>query len=229
MSPIAYSPKITYDGLVGYWDAANSKSYPGSGTIWRDLSGNGNHGTLSTGSIGTVSGSGVMAFNGTSDYVNCGNDNSLKISEALTICAWIKPNTGVFMNIVGDYTGDNRSQHRFAIGVYGKPRFDSANVDGTMVLESTNAVVNGAWSYVAVIRESSIGTINHYTNGILNGSGVSSNVPPNGEVDNTEIGASGNGTENFNGKISNVQIYNRALSQSEITQNFQAHRSRYGI
>lgn len=42
-------PNIVEDGLVLYLDAANKKSYPGSGTVWKDLSGNGNDGTLTNG------------------------------------------------------------------------------------------------------------------------------------------------------------------------------------
>ena len=43
---IKHSPRIVTDGLVVHYDAANTKSYPGSGTAWKDLSGKGNNGTI---------------------------------------------------------------------------------------------------------------------------------------------------------------------------------------
>jgi len=92
MGSIQYSPKIVTDSLVLYLDAANVKSYIGSGISWYDLSGNGNTGTLSTENIGTVSGSGVMAFNGSSDYIQNTNTNNL-ISSVGSISYWIKKET----------------------------------------------------------------------------------------------------------------------------------------
>jgi len=65
---LAHNPKVVVDGLVGYWDAANTKSYPGSGTVWSDLVGT-NHGTLVSESIGTTN-PGYMTFDSCSyDYI----------------------------------------------------------------------------------------------------------------------------------------------------------------
>ena len=72
---MAYSngPKIVTDGLVLCLDAANSKSYPGTGTAWNDLSGNGNNGTLING-VGYNSNNGVsLVFDGVNDYANISN------------------------------------------------------------------------------------------------------------------------------------------------------------
>ena len=65
-----YSPKIVTDGLVLCLDAANSKSYPGSGTSWNDLSRNNNTGTLTNGPTYTSSFGGSSVFDGTNDYVS---------------------------------------------------------------------------------------------------------------------------------------------------------------
>ena len=65
-----HSPRIITNGLVLALDAANVKSYPGSGTVWKDLSGNNNNGTLVNG-VGYNSGNlGYLAFDGTYDYVS---------------------------------------------------------------------------------------------------------------------------------------------------------------
>ena len=66
-------PEIVEDGLVLALDAGNTKSYPGSGTTWTDLSGNGNNGSLVNG-VGYNSGNlGSLSFDGVNDYVNFGN------------------------------------------------------------------------------------------------------------------------------------------------------------
>lgn len=73
-------PNIVTDGLVLYLDAANTKSYPGSGTTWNDLSGNGNNGTLINGYIFNSIGNGNLVFDGSNDYVNI-NAQTLLILE----------------------------------------------------------------------------------------------------------------------------------------------------
>ena len=65
---LSHSPSIVTNGLVLCLDAANSKSYPGSGTTWTDLSGRGNNGTLVNG-VGYNSGNlGSLVFDGVDDY-----------------------------------------------------------------------------------------------------------------------------------------------------------------
>ena len=68
---------IIPDGLILHLDAANTKSYPGSGTVWKDLSGNGRDGTLIDGVGYSTDNGGTLVFDGTDDYVDCGNDNIL--------------------------------------------------------------------------------------------------------------------------------------------------------
>lgn len=65
-----HSPNIVTSGLVLAWDAANPKSYPGSGTAIYDLSGNGNHGTLYNGTGFSTNYKGVLTFDGVNDYVD---------------------------------------------------------------------------------------------------------------------------------------------------------------
>ena len=69
----AYSPKILTDGLVFAVDAANKKSYPGSGTTWTDLAGS-NDGTLTNGPTFNSGDGGSIVFDGTDDLVDFGNN-----------------------------------------------------------------------------------------------------------------------------------------------------------
>ena len=66
--PNNYGPRIVTDGLVLCLDAGNSKSYPGSGTAWNDLSRNGNNGTLNGPTFNSAD-RGSIVFDGTNDYV----------------------------------------------------------------------------------------------------------------------------------------------------------------
>ena len=67
---IFYNPRTITDGLVLCLDAANRKSYPGSGTTWTDLSGRGNTGTLTNGPTYSSANGGSIVFDGTDDIVN---------------------------------------------------------------------------------------------------------------------------------------------------------------
>ena len=214
-------PDINEFGLVGYWDAANVKSYPGSGTIWRDLSGNGNHGTLSTGSIGTVSGSGVMAFNGSNDYVDLSKDPEFE--KPATISMWFRADLLANTLIGYDWVYWSLGFSSNKINYY---MYDGAQHNWL----STTPLITKQWYHLVVISDNTSSEI--YIDG--KSDGISETITwfdhIGGANHDLEIGALNNGTgQPFNGQISNVQIYDRMLSQSEITQNFQAMRSRYGI
>ena len=81
---IAYNPRIVTDGLVLALDAGNTKSYPGSGTTWTDLSGQGNNGTLNSVDISN----GYSLFNAQADNINFGTN--FKIAREKTLQFWFK-------------------------------------------------------------------------------------------------------------------------------------------
>jgi len=84
---VGYNPRIVTDGLVLALDAGNTKSYPGSGTTWTDLSGNGNTGTLTNGPTFDSANGGSIVFDGTNDYVQV--TGSITVTSA-TFITWIK-------------------------------------------------------------------------------------------------------------------------------------------
>ena len=81
------------DGLVLCLDAANTRSYPGSGTTWADLSGNGNSGTLTNGPTYSSANGGFLSFDGTNDYVDLGQSNKFA-STNLTLDVWLNLPSG---------------------------------------------------------------------------------------------------------------------------------------
>ena len=102
---LAHSPSTVMNGLVLCLDAANSKSYPGSGDTWFDLSGRGNNGTLVNG-VGYDSGNGgSFSLDGVDDYSSVPSTNGLDLSgtsTSLTVSCWARTtDTGLaFQNLV---------------------------------------------------------------------------------------------------------------------------------
>ena len=89
-SIIDYTTPIVLNGLVLYLDAGNPLSYPGTGTIWTDLSNFGNNGTLINGPTFNSGNGGNIVFDGTNDFVTCGT--AIGKLPNFTISCWIKPN-----------------------------------------------------------------------------------------------------------------------------------------
>jgi len=90
---VGYNPRIVTDGLVLCLDAGNTKSYPGSGTTWNDLSGQGNNGTL-TNMDGSNYSDGALSFDGSNEYVNLtesliGSNQIQTVTSSYTLEAWI--------------------------------------------------------------------------------------------------------------------------------------------
>ena len=87
-------PNIVKDGLVLHLDAANYKSYPGSGTTWSDLSGNGNNGTLTNGPTFDSGNRGSIVFDGSNDFVYLSNPSSLAFGTGdFSIEIWCNPDS----------------------------------------------------------------------------------------------------------------------------------------
>ena len=89
---IAYNTSVVRNGLVLHLDAANRKSYPGTGTAWSDLSGNGNNGTLVNGVTYNSANNGSITFDGVNDYISIAQNSSYRFSntQAFSISAWIR-------------------------------------------------------------------------------------------------------------------------------------------
>jgi hypothetical protein len=207
---------IVKSGLQLYADAGRFDSYIGSGTTWSDLSSNGNNGTLVNGTGYNSSGVGSMVFDGSDDYVNCGN--GITTTTQITVSAWVKLNVNnIFQHIVDSA---NNTWH-LAVLSDGRLYF----WDGGVYHTNGPILSTGKWYHVVGVKTATTNDI--YVNGIL-GSSLDSNVsiPTN----NVWIGRwqpPGDGRI-FNGNISNVQIYDTALSPQQILQNYNTQKLRFG-
>lgn len=218
---LSHSPSIVTDSLILYLDAANTKSYPGTGTVWSDLSGNGNTGTLVNGPTYSSANGGSIVFDGTNDTVNCGNAASLQITVG-TISAWI--------NATSDNSGYNGIiTKQNAWGLFVKDNILISYDWGNSSDRSTGVTVgNGTWKYIVMSFTETIGTPSNNAIIYVNGSAVLTTTVKNVNQ-SVQVTTDGNASQCMSGNISQIAIYNRVLSSTEVTQNFNALRGRFGL
>lgn len=216
-------------------DAGSRISYPGTGTAWTDLSGNANNGTLVNGPTFDSANGGSLVFDGVNDYGSLANSSSISFSTALTLSIWYysgSPSDQAynFLYLKGRTDSDNYNPFLYGDGKY---LWTGSSGRATYTPPSGYIAAN-TWNNL-VISHSSTTTPNIYKNAVLssgytftegNGSFVlgtnSWRVGIGADVERNLMGT-------FNGKIGAIQIYNRALSATEIATNFSLLRGRYGI
>lgn len=228
-------PRIVNDGLVFYVDAADANSYPGSGTTWTDLSGNGNNGTLTNGPTFSSANRGSIVFDGTNDYILINNSTSTNISNNVTYAIWIRPS----VNITN--TGQNNSDvsffrkqtsgSGFILEVFGTTASNkqlSFFVNYPSGVTTTYTLNANIWYYIVGTYDGSVSYL--YVNGSqVATSTFTTTVTTSAAIHIGTFIPSSTPTRNFQGNISNCSIYNRALSTNEILQNYNATKGRYGF
>ena len=220
---VSNGPSIVTSGLVLSLDAADKNSYPGSGTTWTDLSGNANNGTLTNGPTFSSANQGTIVFDGVDDYTSCGNASNLQITVG-TISAWVKTSSPG-----SSYRGIIVKQN--AWGLFVKDSILIAYDWGNFADRTTGInIADGTWKNVAMTFTETIGTPSNNVTIYLNGSAVQIATVKNfNQSVPVELAAGGGGGQNLNGTISGAQIYNRALTASEIAQNYNATKSRFNL
>lgn len=230
----AYSgPEIVNDGLVLALDAGNSRSYPGSGTAWTDISGFGRNGTLTNGPTYSSANGGSIVFDGTNDYVNIGIGKGVnQFSADFAVSAWVMRLSGgpTYGNVIGDYyTGSVATTNEWQIMMSSTAEFNLYRVGSNYVIPNTaSGYSTSQWINVVVSRIGS--TISMYANNNLIATATNSTVFGTA-TGNLNIGIDGNNSsEPLSGRISNIMIYkNKGLTAAEIQQNFNATRARFNI
>ena len=228
---------IVQSGLVLNFDAGVSSSYPGSGTTWTDLSGNGNNGTLTNGPTYNSANGGSIVFDGVNDKVIVPYNSNLNPSN-VTISVWFKRTSTIYYSHFAGLPASNSTwnppyisyglefistsdQPAFILG------FSNTTFSYTTATASASTAV-GLWVNVVGTYDGSFSKI--YVNGQLATSIAETRTLLTTSA-NFVLGTETQGTSLYplNGNIANTQIYNRALTPQEIQQNFNATRSRYGI
>jgi hypothetical protein len=219
-----YSPKIVTAGLVMYLDAANTKSYPGTGTTWTDLSLGGNSGTLVNGPTFNTANGGNIVFDGTNDRIDCGNASNLQITVG-SIGAWVKTLTpgASFRSILAK---------QFAWGLFAVDSILVTYDWGNNATRSTGInIADNTWKYVAMTFTQTVGTPSNNAIIYLNSNPVLTTTVRNSfQTVQVQIAEAGMPANQFlNGSVALAQVYNRVLSPSEILQNFNAQKGRFGL
>jgi hypothetical protein len=227
-------PDVVDTGLVLVLDAADKLSYPGSGTAWKDLSGNNNTGTLTNGPTFSAGNQGSIVFDGTNDYVNVPYNSILDTPSGATYEAWIKPTvstTGPFLNRGTSDSGATPDNPRFIALSTGALYFDWSSPGSDIYLQTATGVLTmGSWNQVIGLATPSA-QLRTFVNGVETSYSNRVNSLP-ATLPNTstslEIGAA-TYYQFFNGSIALVRLYNRVLTTTEILQNYNAVKSRFGL
>ena len=216
---------VVTTGLQLYLDAGNASSYSGTGTSWNDLSGNGRNGTLTNNPTYSSADGGSIVFDGNNDFVQC--SGSLTVTAA-TFVTWIRRNGSQ-----GDYDGIIYSRGTVAtglsfLGVTNKISYTWNNTVDTYSWDSGLTIPDLTWCMVAVSVTNTTATAYLcQSSGITSATNIVSHTST--VLDDIRIGQDNLASRFFNGRIAVAQIYNIALSAEQVSQNFAADRSRFGV
>jgi len=242
---------IVTNGLILYLDAANSLSYVSGSSTWRDLSSSNLSGSLINGPTFSSGNGGSIVFDGTNDYVNLGDSDLFSFTSGggidlpFTVGCWVRLNA--YGSGAALYTM-LLSKSRFSGGWTREWGFSHANSTGIGVVLFVNdfnyigktvdsPLSLNTWNYCVSTYNGNetAGGLSIYINGILQSTsnitagtytGMSNTTVP------VEIGRQNNigGDSGYlNGNIANTQIYNRALTASEVLQNYNSTKARFGL
>ena len=229
----AHSPKIVTDGLVLALDAGNPKSYASGSTTWRDKSGNGLDGTLTNGPTFSSDNGGTFAFDGVDDYISFGNPDELNFTDSMSHGVWFTRNS----NDTSNLRLTSKAAGGGSVGQQGFSFFGSntsltwaMNVGGVRTNLSAPIIV-GPWYYVVGTANFSTGTQHIYLNGVEITSRNLGNTNTTSNSVEFRVGAyfAGDNLLLWDGNIGPVSVYSKALSTSEVQQNYNALKGRFGL
>ena len=216
---------IVTTGLQLYLDAGRTSSYPGTGTAWTDLSGNGRNGTLTNGPTYSSANGGSIVFDGTNDFVQCSGSLT---ATAATFVIWLRRN-----GPQDDFDGIiySRSANATGLSFFGttnKISYTWNNAVNTYTWDSGLTIPDLTWCMIAVSVTSTAATaylcqsggITSATNTVSHTSTV---------LDDVKLAQDDLGGRFFNGSIAIAQLYDTALSAEQVSQNFRADRARFGV
>ena len=209
-------PDIIEDNLVLCLDAANTKSYTGTGTAWNDLSGNGNNGTLTNGPTFNSDKGGCFIFDGSNDHVSFSSYSqpAYSSSSSFTWSIWLYPLDNSNDVIMGSRSNDLD----FTKLTTNNFEYYSANFGGAMTLNE--------WQNICITKNGT--SFTYYKNGSSIATQTSSITKPSKPFfiagDTTSAAA-----EYSNSRISVVAVYNTALTAAEVNQNFDVLKDRFEL
>jgi len=229
-----YSPRVVTDGLVLYLDAANQYSYVSGSTSWNDISRGGNNGILTNGPTYNSANGGSIVFDGTNDLIIKNPPFTGLPSSQLSVFIWIKFNdlSAVYYELVSqgrtpsNYEGEWVLTTKNVSSSIRLSFFDYNSGYGFNTVNGNTILVTNQWYHLGFIKNGTSGTF--YVQGSQDGTstGINKTYTDTGYV----IGGGYRDSSHYlSGNIASTQIYNRALSATEVLQNYNATKTRFGL
>jgi len=232
---VGYGPSIVTNGLSLVLDAANPRSYPGTGSSWYDISGNGKNASGVSVSYST-SNAGYMVLNGSNYFtvppINFGSNN-------FTIELWTQPASLSSVEEILETASSNTANNSYNV-VSGYPNSNEisyylssggASWDIASGVAIGTGLSSGKWYHLVLSRVAN--SFIPYVNGALSGTVTTSSSALYNYTSNLAIGTflvNGQPSGSYSGNLSVVRLYTGVgLSQQQVQQNFNAYRGRYGI
>jgi len=218
---IAYYGGIVLNGLVLNVDAAKADSYPKTGTTWRDVSRSGsNNGTLVNGPVFDSNNKGSIAFDGTNDIVNFG-PFSLLTGSNFSLSFWVKLSVNNITHV------PIAKDSHFSIAFFSNQisYADGSNWNYSAFGNHSNFSVD-TWYNIVAVRNGTNVTL--YSNSASIAS-LTFGGSVTGNANNFYLGAYAGNSNFFKGNISSMLIYNKSLTSTEVTQNYNALKGRFGL
>ena len=244
---LAHSPRIVTDNLIQCFDAGNVKSYPGSGSTWTDLSPRAVDGTIYNSPTFSSNNNGLFEFDGSDEYIASDLDVSWNNTNSVTISFFVKPDALTGGDSVNAFLGktnwewqfmQNTNYLRFTYWNNAGGHTNGAQISFPNFFTDLSFVnVTMVWNH---LENSGGGTYTFYRNGTLFATDAAHGNPVNW----TNASINQNRSEGikiggniyawgsygyFHGSIGNVIIYDKALTATEVQQNYNAHKGRFGL
>ena len=215
---ISYNTSIVTSGLLFCVDAANPRSYPGSGTNWFQLSGSNNTGSIVNGPTYNSANLGSLSFDGIDDYVDF--SANLGTMATYTIMFWAKRDAENRMPVAARTNG--------SFYWYGDNSwfYTHGGATGEYYYSKPTSIPLGTWGCYCVSYNGS--NVSIYRQGVYQGQQATTGTA-DWSVGLTVGWWAFRGSYAWQGLISNVMMYNTALTADQVTQNFNATRGRYGL
>lgn len=241
------NPNVVTSGLILSYDAMNPRSYPGSGSTWLDVSGNGNHGSINLGQYN--SGGWLENTGNISDffYITTPNSSSLFNAFSTTSGGWTieesvytysttypEADAGTVISDNAYSPGATGFDWQHGIGVTQFTMGMTSNSGGTYEDQPTIAVPSpynafNVWRLRTMVWNRGANTFTFYINGNLIGS---ANTPNTAGTSVYDGGGCSWGTLygwKFYGRRSTIKVYNTVLTAAQVSQNWNAWQGRYGV
>lgn len=220
----SYGKSIVTEGLVLHVDAANAKSYPGSGTTWSDLTGV-HQGSINNGATYSSDNGGAIVFDGTDDEVDFGNNipaTNFEYTDDFSLESWFVTNdtSNTFQQVIG------KSYIDYRILLYGGKI--SFRLDANELTTLSGSLTAGEWTHMVATWEASTSTARVYQDGVLQTTTIDTAVNwTTYPYTNFKMGESGGESYNLDGKIAIGRAYSIKLSDEQVLQNYNAQKNRF--